>query len=143
MKLYFDAAYIAKCYVSEMDSAAVRELAYSAEGRYSAALSIAEIACVFHRYVREGLLQPNKAGELRDLFLEDLRNNVWSLLAVSEHLLLRIESATRKLPSKVYLRAGDAIHLAAAQDAGFGEIWSNDRHLLRAAQFFGLAGRSV
>jgi predicted nucleic acid-binding protein len=43
----------------------------------------------------------------------------------------------------MYLRAGDAIHLAAAQGAGFTEIWSNDRHLLQAAPAFGLTGKSV
>jgi predicted nucleic acid-binding protein len=41
------------------------------------------------------------------------------------------------------LRAGDAIHLAAAQGAGFTEIWSNDKHLLRAAPAVGLIGKSA
>jgi hypothetical protein len=31
----------------------------------------------------------------------------------------------------------------SARDAGFSEIWSNDRHLLAAARHFGLRGRSV
>ncbi len=43
----------------------------------------------------------------------------------------------------VDLRAGDAIHLAAAQSAGFSEIWSNDKRLLQAAPAFGLTGKSV
>jgi len=43
----------------------------------------------------------------------------------------------------MYLRAGDAIHLAAAQNAGLSEIWSNDKRLLRAAPAFGLTGKSV
>jgi predicted nucleic acid-binding protein len=47
------------------------------------------------------------------------------------------------LPASIHLRAGDAIHLAAAQDAGLSEIWSNDRHLLKAAPSFGLQGRSL
>jgi predicted nucleic acid-binding protein len=47
------------------------------------------------------------------------------------------------LPSSMYLRAGDAIHLAAAQAAGFTEIWSNDKHLLQSAPTFGLTGKSV
>jgi predicted nucleic acid-binding protein len=41
------------------------------------------------------------------------------------------------------LRAGDAIHLASARHEGFSEIWTNDRHMLKAASHFGLAGRSV
>jgi predicted nucleic acid-binding protein len=47
------------------------------------------------------------------------------------------------LPSTLYLRDGDAIHLAAAQGAGFAEIWSSDKSLLAAAPHFGLAGKSV
>jgi len=42
-----------------------------------------------------------------------------------------------------YVRAGDAIHLASAKDAGFQEIWTNDRRLLQAAQYFDLVGKSV
>jgi hypothetical protein len=38
---------------------------------------------------------------------------------------------------------GDAIHLVTALEASFPEIWSNDRHLLGAAEHFGLRGRSV
>jgi predicted nucleic acid-binding protein len=43
----------------------------------------------------------------------------------------------------MYLRAGDAIHSAAAEEAGFTEIWSNDRRLLEAAPAFGLTGKFV
>jgi predicted nucleic acid-binding protein len=41
------------------------------------------------------------------------------------------------------LRAGDAIHIVSAVEAGFNEIWTNDRHLLAAAAHFGLKGRCV
>jgi len=35
-------------------------------------------------------------------------------------------------PADVPLRAGDAIHTAAALETGETEIWTNDRHLLAA-----------
>jgi predicted nucleic acid-binding protein len=68
---------------------------------------------------------------------------VWVLLPVSDGVLRNVEAAVRNLPAHVYLRAGDAIHLVSARDAGFSEIWSNDRHLLGAARHFGLRGRSA
>ena len=75
--------------------------------------------------------------------MEDIQNGVWVLFPVSQYLLYQVESLTRTLPTAAYLRAGDAIHLVTAADAGFTEIWSNDRHLLAAARHFGLEGRSA
>lgn len=64
-------------------------------------------------------------------------------LRVTDRLLYRVESLTAGLPPDAYIRAGDAIHLASAADAGFEEIWSNDRHLLAVAPRFGIGGKSV
>jgi predicted nucleic acid-binding protein len=98
---------------------------------------------VFQRHSREFDLSKSHAARLRGLFLEDARNSVWYLLPLSERFLFRVESLVAALPASLYLRAGDAIHLAAAQSAGFEEIWSNDRRLLAAAPSFGLVGKSV
>lgn len=140
---YFDTAYVAKCYLNEPDAVAVRRVARSSPALYISALSIAELACVFHRRAREGALQESAATKLRNAFLEDVLNEVWLLLPVTEYLLREVELLTRRLPREVFLRAGDAIHIVSAVEAGFHEIWTNDRHLLAAAGHFGLKGRSV
>jgi predicted nucleic acid-binding protein len=101
------------------------------------------LACVFQRHVRESQLTRAQATRLRDLFLADVQDDIWSLVPISERFLFRVESLMRTVPRSLYLRAGDAIHLTAAQGAGFTEIWSNDRHLLKAAPAFGLVGKSV
>ena len=141
--IYLDAAYVAKCYVNEPDSAAVRKLAWAAERRCSSAWSMVEVACVFHRQVREGALTDVGAAMLREVFLDDVAARVWLLLPVSDTLMHRVSAAVRNLPPEVALRAGDAVHLVSARDAGFLEIWTNDRRLLRAARHFGLAGKRV
>lgn len=143
MKLYFDSAYIAKCYLNEADGPEVREVARGASGLYSSALCIAELACVFHRQVREGSIAPSMAAVLRGYFLEDIKNEVWALVPVTDRLLRQVEFLTRNLPVSCHLRAGDAIHLVSAVESGFEEIWTNDRHLLAAAACVGLQGRSV
>lgn len=143
MRLYFDTAYLAKCYLNELDGTEVRKLARRASGLYSSAWCVAELSCVFQRQVREGRLEAEEAVQWRDTFMEDVRNGVWVLFPVSEYLLYRVESLTRALPAAAYLRAGDAIHLVTAADAGFTELWSNDRHLLAAARYFGLEGRTI
>ena len=140
---YFDAAYVAKCYLHEPDAVAVRALARSSPFLSTSALSLAEFACVFHRHVREGTLKSKTAAQVRDAFLEDIENDTWVLVPVTNIILRRVEAMARTLPPKTFLRAGDVIHVVSAVEAGFHEIWTNDRHLLAAAAHFGLQGRSV
>jgi predicted nucleic acid-binding protein len=121
----------------------VREFARQASGLSSSSLCIAEVACVFHRNVREGTLNPAQATRLRSLFLEDIETEVWNLIPLTDRLLHRVEFMTRRLPSSCYLRAGDAVHIVSAAEAGFNEIWTNDRHQLAAAAHFGIEGRMV
>ncbi len=143
MRLYFDTAYIAKCYLNEADAKSVRRLASRATGLYSSSWCIAEIACVFHRKFREATIDMHEASAIRSQFLTDVRNGVWSLQALTERLLYQVESFTAGLGPTVYVRAGDAVHIVTAQQAGFTEIWTNDRHLAAAAEQAGLSARKV
>jgi predicted nucleic acid-binding protein len=143
LRLYFDTAYLGKCYWNEPDGKLVRELARTADGVYSSAICIAEMACLAHRKVREGPLTPAEGVIRRDLFLDDLNDGVITAVPVTERLLRRVEATTRALPPSFYLRTFDALHLTTAADSGFTEIWTNDRHMLAAAPHFGLTGRSV
>jgi predicted nucleic acid-binding protein len=143
VRLYFDTAYVAKCYLNEPDGKAVRKLAMRAAGLCSSLLCVAELACVFQRQIREGRLSPDQAAEWRARFLEDVRSQVWLLLPVSERVLYRVESLVAGLPPTAHLRAGDAIHIVTALEAGFSDIWTNDRRLLEAAEHFGLTGKTV
>jgi predicted nucleic acid-binding protein len=142
LRLYFDTAYLGKCYWNEPDGKLVRELAQQGDV-YSSAICIAEMACLAHRKVREGPAGPADAAIRRDLFLDDVNNGVITAVPVTERLLLRVEATTRVLPPSCYLRTFDALHLVTAADSGFVEVWTNDRHMLAAAPHFGLAGRSV
>jgi predicted nucleic acid-binding protein len=143
LRLYFDTAYLAKCYWNEPGGKLVRELARKADGLYSSAVCIAEMACLAHRKVREGPTTPADAVVRRDLFLDDVNSGVITAVPVTDRLLRRVDATTRALPPSCYLRTFDALHLVTAADAGFVEVWTNDRHMLASAQHFGLAGRSV
>jgi predicted nucleic acid-binding protein len=143
VKLYFDAAYVAKFYLKEPDSQAVRHLAEKAKALYSSEWCLAEVACALHRQVREKVLTGREAAEIRKVFRDHVAAGVWVLTPVTRDLLEEVESAVHTLSSHTLLRAGDALHLVSARAAGFSEIWSNDRHLLRAARNFDLKGRSV
>ena len=69
---------------------------------------------------------------------------MWNLIPVSEALLRRTSALMVSAPADLFfIRAGDAVHLATAHDIGEREVWTNDRHMLAAASYFGLTGRSV
>lgn len=40
------------------------------------------------------------------------------------------------MPGIVFLRSGDALHLACAEEHGFQEVYTNDRHRLATARHF-------
>lgn len=144
MSLYLHSAYIAKCYLNEPDAERVRALVRDQSGLASSAWCRAELACVFRRHIREGSLKAAQARALHAMFLEDVRAGAWNLLPVTSELLEGLESKLSKLRKRdLFLRAGDAVHLVTAAEAGFREVWTNDRHMLSAARSFGLKGRSV
>lgn len=143
MSAYFDSAYVAKCYVNEVDSARVRALLKTSGGAHSSSLSRAELAATLLRHVREGSLNRTQSRRLQSDFAADAESGIWTMVPVSDALMSRVAVRIAQLSPSVYVRAGDAVHLCAASEAGFAEIWTNDRHMLAAAGAFGLRGRSV
>jgi predicted nucleic acid-binding protein len=141
--MYLDSAYVAKYYVNEGNSAHVRKLIRGAAHICTSSWASVEVTSVFHRHIREGSLSTVQGYELIDLFRTHVEADLWNLIPVSGALLQRTTTLIRGLPVFVYVRAGDAIHLAAALEAGETEVWTNDRHLLAAAAHVGLIGKSV
>ena len=76
----------------EPDAAAVRRLARSADRLHSSIWCLAEVACVFHRHVREKSLTHEQAAQLQKAFQLDVEKRVWELLPVTEALLHRVET---------------------------------------------------
>jgi len=140
---YFDTAYIAKCYINESDSSRVRKLLRRLGGAHSSSLCLAEMASILLRHQREGALGREQSDTLRTDFQADIDAGVWTLLPVTDSLMARVAGRIAALAPHTYVRALDAIHLCAANESGFHEVWTNDRHMLAAAAAFGLKGRSV
>ena len=140
---YFDTAYLLKCYVKEHGWEAVRAFA---RGRQRIACSIhgrMELLAALHRKLREGeLTEPHVTVVLRQLDLDE-SERLWEWIPLSSAIIEAVADTFRSLPRDVFLRTGDAVHLLSARAHGFTEIYSNDRHLLRAAPHFGLTGRDL
>lgn len=83
---------------------------------------------------------------MRDLsmrFSSHVEDGLWRLIPVTEALLRRTNALIVSAPRDLFIRTGDAVHLTTAQDLGERDIWTNDRHMLAGAGYFGLTGRSV
>lgn len=143
MALYFDTAYIAKCYLNEPGAASVRQIAYSSTGIASCELARVEFHATVHRHLREGHLTADLARRAVEDFLLDEADGVWRWFPVTSSLLELVCERINLLPPSVFLRTVDAIHLMCASSNGFQAIYSNDRHLLAAAPYFNLTGTNI
>ena len=141
--MYFDTSYIAKFYFNEPDSPRVRELVRKADVIHSSLWAFAEFHAVIHRRLREGASSPRDARDLAARFTDHLEKGLWTLIPVTEALLRRTSGLVLSAPRDLFIRTADAVHLMTAQEIGESNVWTNDRHMLAAAPFFGLAGRSV
>jgi predicted nucleic acid-binding protein len=141
--MYLDSAYIAKYYLNESDSPAVRAAIREADSLTSSEWSVVEVACDFHRHMREGELSARQFQDLMQAFLKHCEAGIWTLIPVGDRLLRRVSASLRTLPPGIYLRAGDAVQLMSARASGEQEVWTSDRHMLAAAPHFGLLGRTA
>ncbi|MGA2597245.1 MAG: type II toxin-antitoxin system VapC family toxin [Bryobacteraceae bacterium] len=141
--MYLDSSYIAKFYFSEPESPRVRELVRRADTIYSSVWALAEYHGVIHRRLREGSISPSDAHELSSRFYRHVQEGLWKLIPVHEALLRRTSALIISAPPDLFLRTADAVHLVTAQETGECDVWTNDRHMLASASYFGLVGRSV
>lgn len=141
--IYFDTAYLAKCYLNEQGSDEVRALAADAGRVACCEFGRLELAATIHRNVREGRVTTRQARVIFTQWDLDESHRVWTWLPVSSDLLMQSVASFRALKPGIFLRSADALHLTCAAEHGFREIYSNDRHLLAAAPAFKLKGRNV
>ena len=139
----FDTSYIAKFYFNERDSPRVRELVREADTIYSSLWAFAEFHSVLHRRLREGVSSHSDARDLSTRFSTHIENGLWNFIPVNEAILRRTSALMISAPRDLFIRTADAVHLTTAQELGERDVWTNDRHMLAAANYFGLAGRSV
>jgi predicted nucleic acid-binding protein len=59
-------------------------------------------------------------------FEDDEKNSVWQWFGVTSELLEKARKAVLDIPSAVFVRSGDALHLARAEEHGFDEVYTND-----------------
>lgn len=140
--IYFDTSYLVRLYYDDPGADAVRALA-ATDNLACAAHGQAEMIAAFHRKLREGALHPAAYAALLGQLRTHNNDGAFQWLAQGPEVLARIAGVYADLPATVFLRAADALHLAAAAEQGFKVVYSNDAHLLAAAKYFGIAGKNV
>lgn len=136
--IYLDSACIAKCYLRETGTDAVLDLVENSPGIASVLLALTEVQSTFHRQLREGRLDQATYLAVSRRFEDDQAAGIWHWLPLTASLVRQSVARLQTLPATTFLRSADCLHLCAAVEAGFREIYSNDRHLLSAAAHFGL-----
>ena len=141
--MYFDTCYIAEFYFNEPESRRVRDVVRSTGTIHSSIWALAEFHAVIHRHLREGVITQADALDLAARFSGHVEDGLWRLVPVTESLLHRVSARMVTAPRELFLRTADAVHLMTAHELGEREVWTKDRHMVAAAAYFGLAGRSV
>jgi predicted nucleic acid-binding protein len=136
--IYFDACYIAKFYLAEPDSPSVTAFARSHASVGSLLIGKTEVIAVFHRKLREGIVDVSGFHLLCDQFEADCASGLWQWRALDGALLAASALRFRSLPAATFLRAADGLHLTCAAEAGCTAIHTSDRHMIAAAPAFGL-----
>ena len=140
---YFDSTYIAKFYLDEPESDAVRQLAVSLGRVHCSALGRIEVTSVFHRKWREGAFTEHEYREVTTQFADDCEAGLWTWLCVTDTLIAHTAEAVRLLGKNIVIRTADALHLVCAREHGLPRVYTNDRHMLLAATAFGVEATAV
>ena len=141
--MYFDTSYLAKFYLAEPESRAVREIVREADVNYTSRWAVLEFHAVLHRHVRESSITERDRTTLAKRINDHTETRLWTVVPLTETILEKTSAILLSAPRELFLRTADALHLATALHIGQREVWTNDRHMLAAAPHFDLTGRSV
>jgi predicted nucleic acid-binding protein len=140
---YYDTNYLFKLQCLETGTTEVRSHAATVDTLVCSLHGRAEFVSAAHRKIREGKATGEQLKSLLAQLRTDTAAGALRWLPITAAHIARVEAVYLTAPSSAYLRAADALHLASAAEFGFTEIYSNDRHLLKAAPLFGLRGTNV
>ena len=141
--IYLDTSYLVRLYLRQPGSDTLAawilgkgEWICSLHGRL-------EIVSALKRQQREGHIDARGLRSALRVLAADEASTLLRWLPISAELVQQACDKLAALPPSAFLRAGDALHLTSAADAGLKEIYSHDRHLLAAAPHFGLRGIDI
>lgn len=136
--VFCDTSMVAKLYVVEPESKAVRALLEKEDQRFVSDLVRIELMAVFHRQLREKIWPREKFDAAVRQFNTDDIGGFWTWIQLDAAIIEAAAKTYSTLPSTVFLRAADCLHLITGMHNNFPEIYTYDRHQALAAPTLGL-----
>jgi uncharacterized protein len=136
--LFCDTSTLAKYYVPESDSAAVRSRLDLEDQVVLSQLARPELMAVFHRRLRERKWSWQQFHIVVRQFSNDDLGGFWSWAPLDGVIVEQAVKVYTTLPEDIFLRTADCLHLVTALQHGFREIHTHDSHQMRAASALGL-----
>ncbi|MEO5961006.1 MAG: type II toxin-antitoxin system VapC family toxin [Opitutaceae bacterium] len=136
--IFCDTSAVAKLYVPERESSAIRRLLEAEDEVCVSELVRPELMGVFHRRLREGKWARGDFHAAVRQFSHDDMGGFWSWLPLDRPIIEAAARTYTTLPETVFLRSADCLHLVTALHHNFSEIHTYDTHQSQAASSLGL-----
>jgi predicted nucleic acid-binding protein len=118
-------------------------VAYAGGGLGSCEVARVEFASIVKRHLRERHITRREATAILKEFEQDEKDGVWRWFGVTSALIEAARVTVLRVPGPLFVRTGDALHLACAREHGFKDVYTNDSHMLKAAKYFHVTGIDV
>lgn len=141
--IFCDTSTAAKLYVPEAQSAAVRRVLEAEDAVCVSELFRVELTAVFHRRLREGKWSPADFRAAIRQFSHDDIAGFWTWLPLDRAIVEGAARTFTTLPSTVFLRSSDCLHLVTALHHKFSEVHTHDVHQIAAAAALGLRAVAI
>ena len=141
--LFCDTSTLAKYYVPEAESAAVRSRLDADEQVLASQLARAELMAVFHRRLRERTWSRREFDVVVRQFSKDDISGYWSWIPLDAVIVEQTVKIYTTLPESIFLRTSDCLHLVTALHHGFNQICTHDQDQIQAASALGLTSLRI
>jgi len=141
--IFCDTSAAVKIYVPERESNAIRHLFNTEDRVCLSELARLELMGAFHRRIREGMwTQSDFLAAVRQFSNDDI-SGFWTWLPLDKPIIEAAAKTYTTLPSTVFLRSSDCLHLVTALHHNFAEIYTYDTYQSAAATVLGLKAVSA
>jgi predicted nucleic acid-binding protein len=141
--IFCDTSTVAKLYVPERESLAVRQRLEAEDEVCVSQLARPELLGVFHRRLREGQWTRDDFLAAARQFSTDDIGGFWTWLALDSAIIEAAAKTYTTLPSHVFLRSADCLHLVMALRYNFDEVHTHDKHQTIASPALGLKAVAI